>query len=312
MSGDQSDMAYRESLMRLIRRLAEVARTLKRFDEESAQDPWSATIPHFEGLTPNGTREVDTVANTITVALNVTRRYADRLRTVSPDDSFVGPEDANAFRRVTVISCDLPRLGNLMQQSDPDSAFDAFSRYAALADRVVADNHGRVHRMTPTTFLGVFGLQDDDEHPNAAYNAVHCGLSLLAALDQFNTWQRRIGAVPLRVGIGIHTGPALVGRIRVDDRDVAGIAGEPVRVAMGLHALADRGNRPLLISGETAHELAGRVETVLHDDVTIASDGDDLTVYRVESMPPHVDYGSLLDELFPEDEIVDKQDPFDT
>ncbi len=311
MSGDQSGMAYRESLVRLIRRLAEVARALKRFDEESAQDAWSATIPHFDGLTPNGTREVDTVANTITVTLNVTRRYAERLRAASPGDSLAGSKDANAFCRVTVISCDLPRLGNLMQQSDPDSAFDTFTRYTALADRVVEDNHGQVHRLTPTTFLGVFGLEDDGERPNAAYNAVHCGLRLLASLDQFNTWQRRIGAVPIRVNVGIHTGPALVGHIRVGDEDVVGIAGEPVRVAMGLHTLADRGNRPLLISGETAHELAGRVEAMLCDDVSIASDGDDLTVYRVESMPPHVDYGSFLDELFPEDEIVEKQDPFD-
>lgn len=311
MSGDQSGMAYRESLMRLIRRLAEVARTLKRFDEESAQDPWSATIPHFGGLTPNGTREVDTVANTITVTLNVARRYAERLQGASPGGSLIGPSGANVLCPVTVLSCDLPRLRNLIQQSDPNSAFDTFSRYAALADRVVEDNNGAVYRLTPTTFLSVFGLRDDDERPNAAYNAVHCGLCILAALDQFNTWQRRIDAAPLRASIGIHTGSALVGSIRANGGAVQGIAGEPVRVASGLHALADSAIRPLLISEATANELAGRLETRLCDDITIANDGEEHRVYQVDSMPPHVDYGSLLDGVFPPDETVDENDPFD-
>jgi len=311
MSGDQSGPEYRESLMRLIRRLAEVARTLKRFDEESAQDPRSATLPQFDGLTPNGTREVDTVANTISVTLNVTRRYAERLRATLTDGPLMERNEKNMVRRVTVLACDLPRVRNLVQQSDPDSAFETFSRYAALSERVVEDNGGKLHRLTPTTFIAVFGLRADSDYSNAAHDAVQCGLRLLSAIDQFNTWQRQIEGVPLRASIGVHTGSALIGRICGDGGVTQGVAGEPVRVATGLSALADSGIRPLLISGETANELAGRLETRLCDDVTIASDGDDLTVYRVDSMPPHVDYGTLLDELFPCEEPTDGEEPFD-
>jgi class 3 adenylate cyclase len=308
MSAGPSDSAYRKSVMKLIKRLTGVARVLKDFDKESEADPRRAELPDLDSLAPNGTREVDTVASTIEVSFDVFRRHAERLSRRTPETWLANYAGAPAYRRLSVLSCDLTRVRASLLTDEPESAVVALSRYGTLMSHVINGNNGMFHPLTATGFLGVFGLDAEEDNRNDAFDACTCGLQIISALDQFNTWQRRFDSRSFRCSLGVHTGSVLLGEVTVGRRTNVSVVGAPVRTAMLLNGLADEDIRPLYISDTTADELAGELDTLQCDGLKVDSDGEKLSVHKVDAMPPHVDYRAILSELFPREELLEEED----
>lgn len=310
MSSEGSRDQNRASLETLIRRLADVARTLKAFDESSAHDPRTAVLPEFATLTPTGSRDTNAVARTVGVIADVYGRHIERLRSYVPTPALADIAQTPSLHRVTVLSCELSRIRPSLLAMEPADATITLSRYAELMGSVVDDNDGVFHGMTASSFLGIFGL-DGEEPAEHAHKACWCGLEILAALDQFNAWQKRHGGKPVRCCIGVHTGTVLVGDVPSGASSVVGIVGTPVKVAVALQGLADGGVRPMLISAPAADSLAGELDATVCDDLTVESEGETLSVYAVDAVPPHVDYRTFLDGLFPSEAPLEEEEELD-
>ena len=85
-----------------------------------------------------------------------------------------------------------------------------------------------------------------DDH---ATRAVRCALAMQERLAGYNVAQERWA--PLRMGIGIHTGPAVVGSIGASHRREYTAIGDTVNVAARIEQLCKPLNETILISGDT-------------------------------------------------------------
>jgi len=97
-------------------------------------------------------------------------------------------------------------------------------------------------------FMALFGAGDfEGNHADAAVGA---GCDILISLDKLNQKLAGHGREPIRIGVGLHTGPAIVGSIGSPQRLEFTAIGNTVNVASRIESLTKTVGRPLLLTAE--------------------------------------------------------------
>jgi adenylate cyclase len=141
-----------------------------------------------------------------------------------------------------------------------DVVFLLNSLFAALAEAVETSG-GYYSNFTGDGLMALFGL--DGKRTEGAKAALRCALAMFQSLDSLN--ERLAGEleVPIAIGIGIHTGQAIVGRMGPPKTPIISAVGDSVNTAARLERTAKELGVPLVVSAETLR-VAG-----LHTSATI-------------------------------------------
>jgi adenylate cyclase len=83
---------------------------------------------------------------------------------------------------------------------------------------------------------------------------------------------------PLRIGIGIHTGPAVVGRMGYGDAVYLTAVGDTVHVASRLEALTKEYDSELVVSEAVARRAGVSTEGLPRHELTLRNRAEPLTV----------------------------------
>ncbi len=135
---------------------------------------------------------------------------------------FVGPEVRDEILRrysglggkveeITVMFADIRDFTRRASGKAPEEVVDLLNRFLSLAVQAVEEKGGWVNKFLGDGFMALFGTPLP--HSDHADLALAAARDLLTRLESFNRDLDRHGQVPLKLGIGIHTGPALVGCI---------------------------------------------------------------------------------------------------
>jgi len=93
---------------------------------------------------------------------------------------------------------------------------------------------------------------------NHAEEALATGCEMLIALEELNATLAQEGHERIMIGIGIHTGPAIVGSIGSPERLEFTAIGSAVNIASRIEGLTKIVRRPLLMTEGTARHLEGK------------------------------------------------------
>jgi hypothetical protein len=135
--------------------------------------------------------------------------------------------DSAERRQLTVLFCDLGST-RLAAGLDPEDWRDVVRRYQEAAAAVVGRFDGHVAQYLGDGILAYFGWPR--AHEDDAERAVRAGLALVDAVED-----------PLRVRIGIHTGPVVVGEMGGGECKETLALGDTTNVAARLQGIADPG-----------------------------------------------------------------------
>jgi adenylate cyclase len=129
-----------------------------------------------------------------------------------------------------------------------DVVFLLNSLFAALAEAVEYCD-GYYSNFTGDGLMALFGL--DGRRAEGARAAMRCALEMFRGLDGLN--ERLAGELeaPLEIGIGIHTGQAIVGRMGPPKTPIISAVGDSVNTAARLERTAKELNARLVVSVET-------------------------------------------------------------
>jgi len=104
------------------------------------------------------------------------------------------------------------------------------------------------------------------------------------AVVKWNKKRKTKGLVPLRIGIGIHCGPAIVGRMGYGSTMHVTAIGDTVNVASRLQDATKEYGCPLVISERVA-EMAGlAVSGLPRHELAVRNRREALAIYVVEDM----------------------------
>jgi class 3 adenylate cyclase len=146
-------------------------------------------------------------------------------------------EDAVRSRRrdVTVMFTDIveftPQAEDLAEQ---DTA-DLLNHHFALVGSCIEREHGMIDKYIGDAVMAVWGgLSKMEDH---ADHAVRAALAIAKVIRDDNATRRAAGKPPIRVRVGMHSGPVVVGNIGAPGRVNFTVVGDTVNVAQRFEQL---------------------------------------------------------------------------
>lgn len=122
-----------------------------------------------------------------------------------------------------------------------------------MVDVVELHHGGMVNKFLGDGFMALFGIgEDSGDH---AARAIAAGQEMLLCLNKINQRLAQQEIAPLAIGIGIHTGPAIVGCIGSAQRLEYTAIGDTVNIASRVEGLTKVLQQPLLFTQATRHAL---------------------------------------------------------
>jgi len=144
-------------------------------------------------------------------------------------------------KQVTVMFCDMEGFTGLSEKIDPEEVYSIMDQIYELLIHKVHDYEGTVNEMTGDGIMALFGapiaLEDAPQRAIRSAHAIHMEMS------RFNDRmkQEKEGLAQLKMRIGIHTGPVVVGTLGNDLRVEFKAVGDTVNLASRMEGLAEPG-----------------------------------------------------------------------
>ena len=170
-----------------------------------------------------------------------------------------GIEGAGQTREVTMLFSDIRGFTTLSETRKPEEVVALLNRYFTLQVDVVFRHGGSLDKFIGDCIMALWGAPLDD--PDQARHAVACALDMADTLAAF---KRELGGTDagFDVGIGIHSGPAVVGLIGSDKRREYTAIGDTVNLASRIEGLTKDAKKRILVSRETMERCAGAFDFV--------------------------------------------------
>ena len=162
-------------------------------------------------------------------------------------------------REVTLLFSDIRNFTTLSETRKPEEVIALLNRYFSLQVDVVFKHNGSLDKFIGDCIMGIWGAPLDD--PDHARHAVACALDMADTLREF---KREVGAehTDFDVGIGLHSGPAVVGLMGSEKRLEYTAIGDTVNLASRIEGLTKDAHRRILVSRDTMEKCAGAFDFV--------------------------------------------------
>ena len=172
---------------------------------------------------------------------------------------------------VTLLFADIRGFTRLSQRQLPYDVVFLLNQYLARMSESIQDAGGYVDKFMGDGIMAIFGMDTPVEQ--GARQAVVAARAMGGVLDALNQSLRSELPEPLRIGIGIHTGVAILGRIGVVSGTGAGervtALGDTVNAASRLESASKELGAQLVVSVETLQAAGVPVPVEGHREIEL-------------------------------------------
>lgn len=197
-------------------------------------------------------------------AREVNENLAEKFRLFVPEqflqriapDGLDTIEVGNAKREtLTILFCDIREFTAIAEGQDPKQTFTWLNGFFEQMNQAIATHHGFVDKFLGDAIMAVF-----DRPADHAADAVQAALMMKTNLQQLNlTLTLDNPPTPIRMGIGIHTGEAMIGTVGSMSRIDSTVIGDVVNTASRLEELTKTYHCDIIVSGQTRQAIAAEL-----------------------------------------------------
>ncbi|QYO78167.1 CHASE2 domain-containing protein [Devosia salina] len=149
-------------------------------------------------------------------------------------------------RELTVMFCDVRNFSALAERTEPSAVVAILNRLFAALGAAIVEQHGTIDKFMGDAVMAFWNAPVEVERH--AERACRAALEMRDALDRLNASERE----PISIGIGIATGPALVGNMGFEQRFDYSCIGDTVNVASRIEGMCRHVGHDILVTGQTA------------------------------------------------------------
>lgn len=169
---------------------------------------------------------------------------------------------AGERREVTMMFTDLRDSTELAEAIGPEAFIHLLNHYLKDMILIIDSWRGNILEFAGDGIVSVFGAPQ--ENADAARAAVFSAVAMQRRMTKVNEWNRAHGYPSIQMGIGIHTGEAIVGCIGSETRMKYDVIGRNMNLAARVEGFARGGQ--ILVTDETL--LAAGNEVVVREGGT--------------------------------------------
>jgi adenylate cyclase len=173
---------------------------------------------------------------------------------VAPANRFAAAVEGGRELEIAALFVDLRESTRLATGRLPYDALFLFDRYIQVVSTAVRQHGGLVTSIAGDGVMSVFGVGGDPV--SATREAFRAAREVWEGLDSLNQELAPELESPLRIGIGLHTGPAIVGVLDRGDGNSLQFLGDTGNVAAKLEAHAKELACPMVASLQAVRWLA--------------------------------------------------------
>jgi adenylate cyclase len=183
-------------------------------------------------------------------------------------------------REISVVFADIRNFSQIAERLAPDAVVSMLNHYLDLLTRAIWDEEGTLTMYIGDALMAIFNAPLPQ--PDHAIRAVRAAWAMRQALEEAS---ERTGPPQARAqyGIGVHTGPALVGNIGAPGRMQNYTAiGDTVNIASRLQTCASANQ--ILVSAETCATCAGLALTHPLEPLAVKGRTQPLAVFQLDGL----------------------------
>jgi class 3 adenylate cyclase len=144
---------------------------------------------------------------------------------------------------VTVLFTDIRDFTNLSEKMTPEENFRFVSSFNARLGPIIRSNRGFINQYLGDSIMALFPEEPED--------ALKAAIAMQEAVIELNMQRKTEGLPLIKAGIGMHTGPLIMGITGDEHRLDAATISDAVNTASRIESLTKYYGSPLLLSGET-------------------------------------------------------------
>ncbi|MBM4339311.1 MAG: adenylate/guanylate cyclase domain-containing protein [Deltaproteobacteria bacterium] len=180
---------------------------------------------------------------------------------------------------VTVLCCDIRGFTALSERLSPAQLITLVNQLYEEFAHVVNAKQGVIDKFLGDAVLCIF------EGSDSAQRAVACGVDMLTSVRTFNAANQFSPDHVIQIGVGVHSGPVILGTIGSTERMDSTVLGLTVNLAKRIEELTKSLGVVMLISAEVVSHLPKVHPHRLRSlgEVSVKGSSVPLTVYEVRS-----------------------------
>lgn len=189
-----------------------------------------------------------------------------------------------AEREITALFVDIRAFNAMTRLQIPYDIVLLMNRFVQEMTQAAEAHGGRVDAFAADGLIAVFGL--GDEPSRGAADAIRAARGMLKSVEGLNTEFGAALSIPLRVGIGIHSGPAIIARVGDSERGMRLVAlGDTVTIAGRLEAATKDYLTDCLISEEAMQRSGMSLRRQNGKHLHIVGRDKPITLYTLDETP---------------------------
>ena len=183
-------------------------------------------------------------------------------------------------RHVAVLFSDIFNFTTRSESMPPERLVSHLNRYLSEMVLAIQANHGMIDKFMGDGIMAIFGAPLPDE--KAEVNAVRAALAMIGALEKLNPELEREGIEPIRIGVGIGCGDAIVGNIGSPSRLEYTAIGDVVNTAARIEGLTRTLDGAILTSSQVYEAIRHSIPAEFVAEVPVKGKSALIRVYRVQ------------------------------
>ena len=177
------------------------------------------------------------------------------------------PQAHGGERYVAILFCDIRGFTSISEGKLPYDVVFLLNRYFRATGQAVQAAGGRLDKFIGDGVMAIFGLDSPPEL--ACRQALEGARRMALALDDLNEALSGDLGEPLRIGIGLHAGPAIVGEMGYERAASLTAIGDTVNTASRLEAMTKEFAVELVVSQEVLDRAGMELEMAPNHEVDI-------------------------------------------
>ena len=168
-----------------------------------------------------------------------------------PDQIVLGGER----REMTFLFSDIRGFTPFADQNSPEVVQQVLIQYFSTMNGIIMHDHqGSINKLIGDAIMAYWGFPIRGE--DHAFRAVSAALAMQEALA---LWRQDDARHPFHIGVGLHTGEAMVGNIGSEDFMDFTVIGDAVNIASRLEGLTKMYSSKIIISAFTYEKVKDRI-----------------------------------------------------